>query len=336
MEALENINYREPLITNIQRYSLQDGPGIRATIFLKGCPLRCPWCHNPETQQTGIEINYDAKKCTGCARCTEVCPNGAAYIERTAAGEFIRMDRSKCTGCGKCVGVCLASAREVVGRKLSTEEIIKEATADELFFTNSGGGVTISGGDPMLFPDFTLQLVKKLKKKGFHVAIETSAFCQWNQLAKVVKFIDLFLVDIKSMDPEKYRSVIKADLKVVQGNIERLIEEKAKVRVRLPIIPGFNNSPESFMKYADYLGTLVGKIQCVDILPFHSYGEKKYTLLSRADTYQFQNVNSMAEREVIPLVKMLIQVGYVYGTTITVGGLIGVGAVEQGGEKNDS
>lgn len=332
METLSNSDLREPLITDIQSYSLQDGPGIRTTIFLKGCPLRCPWCHNPETQKTEYEVYYNPAECIGCARCAEVCPTGSTYIEKTGEGEFIRMDRDKCTGCAKCVEVCPAGAREKVGRKISIEKIIKEATSDELFFIKSGGGVTISGGEPMLFPDFTFELARILKKINVHTAIETSATCQWKHLERMIGYMDLFLVDIKTMDEEKYRNVIKGDLKLVLSNIENLLQAGARVRIRLPIIPGFNDDPKSYAAYADYLGTLVNRIESVDILPFHAYAEKKYTKLGRAESYPYLNMDSMPEKDTIPLIKLLIQAGFIYGESITVGGLIGVRSIAQRGE----
>jgi len=313
-----------PLITNIQRYSLQDGPGIRTTVFVKGCPLRCPWCHNPETQSTKVEINYFIDKCIGCARCTESCPTGAAFVERNGNDALIRFDRSKCIGCGKCADVCIADARERVGNKLTLDEIVKEAVADRLFFLKSGGGVTISGGEPLYFPEFTIELAKKLKQEFVRVAVETSAFGQWRYLDELREYVDLFLVDIKTMDPEKYKEVIKANSDVIFANIDKLVESGAAVRIRLPIIPGFNNTAEEYEAYVKYLGPLCDKI-AVDILPFHSYGENKYKLLGVFDDYKYRDVNTMANKNVMELAKMLMSAGFKSGFNITIGGIIGVG-----------
>jgi len=312
-----------PLITNIQRYSLQDGPGIRTTIFVKGCPLRCPWCHNPETQKTLPEINYNVEKCIGCAKCAEVCPTGATYIEGEGTDSFLRFDRTKCTGCGKCVKVCLAGARELIGQSITMDEIVKEALADRLFFMNSGGGVTISGGDPLLFPQFTLELAKRFKKEMVHLAIETAAFCRWTDLEQLVEHVDLFLIDLKTMDAVKYKKHIHGDLNVILKNLENLLESKASVRVRLPIIPGFNDSFEDYEAMVNYLDQIRDKIESADILTFHSYGEKKYQLLGR-DDYEYRNVHSMTFKPIKPLVDMLTEVGFIPGVSLTVGGLIGV------------
>lgn len=326
MVAIASIdrNTENPLLTNIQRYSLQDGPGIRTTTFLKGCNLRCPWCHNPETQSIFAEINYEPEKCIGCARCTDVCFTGATYVEKKSDNTFLKFDRDKCVGCGKCVDVCISRAREQVGRNLTLDEIVKEAVADRLFFINSGGGVTISGGEPMLFPDFTEELARRLKNENVHLAIETSACCRWEKLLNLLKYVDLFLIDIKTMDPDKYEKVLKGNLSIVLTNLEKLIEAGAEVRVRLPIIPGFNNSEKDYKAYADYLGRFVGKIQAVDILPFHSYGEKKYKLLGRIENYKYHNAEDMEVSHTQPLIKVLSAKGFIPGEGITVGGLIGV------------
>ena len=324
-EALKiETEIREPLISNIQRYSLQDGPGFRTTIFLKGCPLRCPWCHNPDTHSIEAEICYYIEKCTGCGRCAEGCPTGATYTEVKGKGSILRYDRNKCSGCGKCAEACLSGARDIAGRKMPLKEIIREATADSMFFFNSGGGVTISGGEPMLFPDYTLELARLLKKEGLHVALETSAFGQWQHLERLLKYIDLFLIDIKTMDADKCKNVIKGDLKVILRNFEKLVEAGASVRARLPIIPGFNNSQSDYEAYTEYLSKFVEKIDAVDLLPFHSYGEKKYQLLGRMESYQFQNVHSLESKELKPFLIMLIEAGFVSGQSLTVGGLIGV------------
>ncbi|GAB6171716.1 glycyl-radical enzyme activating protein [Paradesulfitobacterium aromaticivorans] len=313
-----------PLITNIQRYSLQDGPGIRTTVFLKGCSLRCPWCHNPEAQRTSPEVYYNAEKCIGCAKCAEHCPTGATYIERDGMDSFLRFDREKCTGCGECVNDCLTGARELIGQSLTIDEIVKEATADRLFFLNSGGGITISGGDPLYFPHFTIELAQRLKNEHVHLAVETAAFCQWTYLEQLVEYIDLFLIDIKTMDAAKYKKHIKGELGVILKNLENLLEKKASVRVRLPIISGFNDSLSDYEDLVNYLGQLRGKIASVDILPFHSYGEKKYQFLGRYEDYQYRSVPNMTYKPIKVLVDMLTEAGFLPGVSLTVGGLIGV------------
>ena len=309
-----------PLVTEIQRFSLQDGPGIRTTIFLKGCPLHCPWCHNPETLNPKNEFYYYAKKCTACGRCVKVCPSGSlGLVHIKNKMPAITIDQSKCIFCMKCVDACLFGAREVVGKSLDIDSIVREAVADKMFYHHSGGGVTISGGEPLFFPEFTLELARILKSnEQVHVTIETSCFANWNKIEPLLEFVDLFIVDIKSMDPEKYKYVIGASLQEVLSNIERLISSKSAVRIHLPIIPGFNDSASDVEAYVEYLGQFADKLSGVDILPFHSYAAGKYAQLGRE--YQYKGINDLSSQKVIPLVNALKKKGL---HQVTVGGLSG-------------
>lgn len=314
-----------PLITEIQRFSLQDGPGIRTTIFIKGCPLECPWCHNPEAQDPKQEFYYYPDKCTACGRCAEVCPSGASsLIIGPDKVPTITIDRSRCQMCLKCIRACLSGARSVVGQALSMEEILQEAEADRVFFVNSGGGVTISGGEPLMFPEFTLELTKLLKERRLHVAIETSCFAPWEKIEPLLAYTDLFIVDIKTMDAEKHRAIVGWPLDIILKNIEMLTEHKANMRIHLPVIPEFNNSPKDFQAIINYLAKLSDKISGVDILPYHCYAENKYTFLGRGSTYRFKGVKDLPGSEVLPLALGLKQAGI---ADVTIGGLVGLGAV---------
>jgi len=311
---------RAPLVTEIQRFSLQDGPGIRTTIFFKGCPLHCPWCHNPETLSHKNEFYFYSSKCMACGRCVKVCPAGAMKVvsspNKTATLDF---DRSKCVLCMKCVDACLFSAREIVGKSLDINDIVREAVADKMFYKHSGGGVTISGGEPLLYPDFTLELARILKtKENVHVTIETSCFAKWDKIEPLTEFVDLFIVDIKSLDPEKYKYVIGASLQEIQSNIEKLISLNADVRIHLPIIPGFNDSMSDMEAYVEYLGRFADKLSGVDILPFHSYAAGKYAQLGRE--YQYKGIKDLSSQQFNPLVDALKQRG---GRQVTVGGVTG-------------
>lgn len=309
-----------PLVTEIQRFSLQDGPGIRTTVYLKGCPLHCPWCHNPETINPKPEIYFHSNRCIECGNCAANCPSGSLGIIHTPDKKTIlTTDRSKCTLCLKCVDACPGRAREVVGNQLNMSSIVKEALADELFYKHSGGGVTISGGEPLLYPEFLLKLTQILKeKRNVHIAIETSCFAKWENIEPLLKTIDLFIVDIKTMSPEKYKDVIGGSLQLTLTNIERLIDSGATVRIHLPIIPGFNDSPTDTAAYADYLGRFADKLAGVDVLPFHSYAAGKYAHLSRE--YQYKGVNDLASHQVMPLVNALKLRGL---RQVTVGGMVG-------------
>ena len=311
---------RTPLITEIQRFSLQDGPGIRSTIFFKGCPLHCPWCHNPESLSFKREFYFHAGKCMECGRCAKVCSSGALQLVHAEnANAVLNFDRSKCIGCMKCVDACLFGAREVVGESLDIDSIVQEAVADKMFYIHSGGGVTISGGEPLLFPEYTLKLASILKtKEEVHVAIETSCFASWNKIEPLVEYVDLFIVDIKTMDPKKYKYTIGASLPKVLSNIERLIRSDAAVRIHLPIIPGFNDSASDTKSYVDYLSKFADKLTGVDVLPFHSFAAGKYTQLNRE--YLYKGIRDLPNSQVLPLVNALRQKDL---RQVTVGGVIG-------------
>lgn len=311
---------RTPLITEIQRFSLQDGPGIRTTIFYKGCNLHCPWCHNPETLSSENEFYFYASKCTACGRCAKICPSGALKVVRTLNKEaLLNFDRSKCSLCLKCVDACLFGAREIVSKSLDIDSIVREAVADKMFYKHSGGGVTISGGEPLLYPEFTLELAHILKtKEEVHVTIETSCFANWDKIEPLLEFVDLFIVDIKSMDSEKYKYVIGGSLKEILSNIEKLINSEATVRIHLPIIPGFNDSAADMKSYVDYLCQFADKLSGVDILPFHSYATGKYAQLGRE--YQYRGIKDLPIQQVMPLVNALKQKGL---RQVTVGGITG-------------
>ena len=312
---------KQPLVTEIQRFSLQDGPGIRTTVFLKGCPLKCPWCHNPETQYIKYEYYYYIEKCTQCGRCADVCPAGASRLTVGSLNKAdLNLDRAKCVKCMKCVNACLSGARAIIGQALSTDDIVKEALSDRLFYGNSGGGVTISGGEPLYFPEFTLELAKKLKKESLRVAIETSCFQQWNRIEPLINFIDLFIVDIKSFDHEKHQEIIGCPLSPILHNIENLISAGAKVRIHLPIIHNFNDNETHFKRCLEFLSKFSQKLDGIDILPYHVYGEKKYDLLGRGSSYLYKSVPPNDTRELIPFARELKLLNI---NDITFDGLVG-------------
>lgn len=311
------------IVTEIQRYSLQDGPGIRTTIFLKGCPLHCPWCHNPETQSPQKELYYNEDKCTKCGKCVEVCRAGASLIQSIEDGQLlVRLDRDKCISCMKCVEVCMSRARSVIGKELSIDTIVKYAVADKMFFKNSGGGVTISGGDPLLYINVTLELVIRLKSEGVHIALETSCFQRFEIFKCLIDYVDLFIVDIKTMNKDRHREAVGVSLDIVLSNIENLLRSKANVRIHLPIIPEFNDSMEDFAAYINYLEKLADQLDGVDVLPFHCFGENKYSLLGRRDGYAYRDVKDMSHEKLHPLVRGLKRAGI---KDVTIGGLVGVG-----------
>jgi len=187
-------------VFDIQRYSIHDGPGIRTTVFVKGCPLRCKWCSNPESQNSYPEVLFSKAKCDGCGKCVEVCPLGAIILD----GDGIHIDRAKCDRCMKCLDVCYPHAIRCAGERKSVEEVIEEVSKDELFYRNSGGGVTISGGEPLFQPQFTLALLKECKERQLHTALDTCGFANWKEMEGILDYTDLVLFDIKHLDPEMH------------------------------------------------------------------------------------------------------------------------------------
>jgi len=299
---------KQPLITEIQRFSLHDGPGIRSICFVKGCALHCPWCHNPETQSPKQQFYFNADRCTVCGRCVDVCPTGASAVVSDPKQPFITIDRDQCISCMKCVEACLSGAREVVGQQLGLDSIVLEAVADKLFYQNSGGGVTISGGEPLLFPEFTVELARILKtKEKVHLAIETSCFEKWEKIEPLLSYTDLFIVDIKTMDEQKHKEVIGGSLPLILSNIQKLIASQVAVKIHLPIIPGFNDSPENMASYVEFLGQFSEKLSGVDILPYHSYGAGKYVLLGL--DYKLDGVEDLPGHQVMPLARALKEKG---------------------------
>jgi pyruvate formate lyase activating enzyme len=315
---------KTPLITEIQRFSLQDGPGIRTTVFVKGCPLRCPWCHNPETQDPRRQMYYYDHRCRACGRCAAICPAKASTLSRNPAGKpTLKVDREKCINCLRCTTTCLNEARGAAGNVLSIDEILREVLSDKLFYKNSGGGVTLSGGDPLMYPDFVAEMSRRLRQEEVHLAVETSCFPkQWETVEPLVDCIDLFLVDLKCLDPVRHEDVVKWPLDVILRNLQNLFARDAAIRIRIPVIPGFNDAPEDFRAYVDFLAAHADKIRGVDVLNYHSYGESKYKALGRMDTYQFAGVQEAPADHVIPFVRALKERGI---PAITIGGLLGCG-----------
>ena len=262
------------LIFNIQRFSIHDGPGIRTTVFFKGCPLRCRWCSNPESWNDYPEIVTNDVKCTKCGRCQPVCPVDAIVVDQ----EGRKLNRSICNLCLKCANVCPTGSLAVTGQWMTVGEVMKEVEADGLFYQNSGGGVTLSGGDPLRQWEFALELLKDCKEKGIHTAIETSGYAPWEVLAKILDYTDLALFDIKHMDAARHQWGTGKGNELILNNARRTA---AKVRtwLRVPLIPGYNDSEEN-LKAVARLGLEIGA-EKVSLLPYHIWGKSKYGRLGR-------------------------------------------------------
>ncbi len=262
-------------VFNIQKFSVHDGPGIRTTVFLKGCPLRCMWCHNPESFSHRVEMMWDSKKCTHCLNCVSVCPAQAVHKK----GEHIVTDMTKCIACDLCVLKCPNDARELVGSEVSVDELVTEVLKDKVFYENSGGGVTFSGGEPLAQADFVLQVAKNLKSENIHVAIDTSGYWKIHNLNEIIEYTDLFLYDLKMIDQKKHKYYTGVSNELIIENLHKLIEQKAKIDLRLPIIGGVNDEMKEIERMIEFVKHL--DVQKVRLLPYHNMSEHKYRKLGK-------------------------------------------------------
>ena len=225
------------LVFDIQRCSLHDGPGIRTTVFLKGCPLRCKWCHNPEGLDPLPEISLTPTLCVGCARCVQVCPQ---HAHRFTDEKVHQIDRDRCVRCGRCADECPAGALEVVGKELTADEVLDEVRRDKIFYDESGGGVTLSGGEVLAQSDFSADLLRRAKAEGLHTAIETSGYGPWKRLERLLPYVDLVLYDLKLVDPDRHRAFTGVSNERIVENLARLCAEPRDIEVRVPMITGYN------------------------------------------------------------------------------------------------
>lgn len=260
------------IVFNIQHFSIHDGPGVRTTVFLKGCNLKCYWCHNPESQNRNTEIQRIPSKCVGCGACLEVCPqfrNGK-----------IALFTDQCLQCGACADTCYADAITSIGYSVSPEEIFNEIKGDLDIYQKSGGGVTFSGGEPLLQHEFLLEVLKLCKEAGIHTAIETAALVSWNVLEKVLPYLDLVLCDLKMLDEEKHKAATGQGNALILENIIKMSERGTNLIIRTPVIPDFNDSEKEIQAIANFVSFLPRK-HTLELLPFHNLCAGKYEALNR-------------------------------------------------------
>ena len=300
-------------VTNIQKYSIHDGDGIRTTVFFKGCHLKCQWCHNPETQKFETELQVDTARCTGCGRCAAVCPQGAITI--SSDGKAVT-DRSKCIVCGKCENACLGNYRTVVGREYSVKELVKICLQDQMFYEESGGGVTLSGGEVMAMdPEYIQPLVKALWREGIDVDIDTCGQAPYSSYKAILPYVHTWLYDIKVMDEEKHRKYIGMGNKVILDNLKGIASEGARIYIRIPTVKEVNGDPESMQAIIDFLKENNIRPPQINLLPYHSTGSHKYGKLGRE--YQAADLTTPTDEEMEGFVKQWNNAGY---TNVKIGG----------------
>jgi pyruvate formate lyase activating enzyme len=272
-------NSVQGLITDIKRFAVHDGPGVRTTIFLKGCVLHCGWCHNPETINLKAELMLYLEQCIGCGACFTVCPTGAH--EMTEDGHVLH--RELCAGCGRCVEECYAGALKMVGNKTSVADLMEIIRQDIPFYQVSGGGVTLSGGEPLVQPKFTKKLLQQCKEEHIHTALDTSGSVPWRVLETVLPYVDLVLYDLKHISPSRHRKYTGASNHLILENMKRLADCRVPVEIRMLIIPTINDSWSFISRAAKFLESL-DNITAVRLLAYHHLAGSKYRRLDKVDT----------------------------------------------------
>ncbi len=276
---------QETLITEIQRFSVNDGPGFRTNVYLKGCPMKCEWCHNPETIDALPDIFWKRRLCVGCGECMDVCPNNAINPpippeeSQKPDSTYQKIVRDQCDLCMKCVDACHYGALSISGKPVSIDELIEEVEKDRPFYDNSGGGMTLSGGEPTAHSDFSLQLLKAAKQRGLHTCLDTNGCCDWNVFEKLLEHVDVFLFDLKHIDSAIHKEKTGVDNGIILKNLARLSETGKEIWIRIPVIPGFNDSLDFHTRASEFLSNLPGKISRVDLLSYHNWCQDKYDWL---------------------------------------------------------
>ncbi|MCD6419293.1 MAG: glycyl-radical enzyme activating protein [Synergistetes bacterium] len=296
------------IIFDIKRFSVHDGPGIRTTIFFKGCPLSCWWCHNPESQSMNPELMLWPDRCIGCETCIKVCPNKAVSL----IDNMIVTNRKKCVACGVCADNCPASAREIVGRRVSVEELLRDIEKDVTFYDESGGGVTISGGEPFLQWEFLENLLKECREREIHTAVDTTGYVDSDVILRVSDVIELFLYDLKLMDDSKHKYYTGVSNGLILKNLKLLDSAGKRIFARFPLIPGINDDEDNIRKTAEFVSGL-SSVEEIDVLPYHKGGEQKAKRIGKRYLYNGEQPTD----EVVERVVNLLQG---YGLKVKIGG----------------
>lgn len=300
------------LLTDFQRFSVHDGPGIRTIVFLKGCPLHCAWCQNPETTSPRPEIMFIPQNCVGCGRCINECPQDCI---RGSAGRGRAIDRDGCMlpACGKCQRICYANAINISGRYLTVAETMEVLMRDRGFYERTGGGVTFSGGEPFAQPRFLRELARSAKERRLHTAVETCGHVNWDVLSSILGYLDMVLYDLKHMDPERHLQGTGVHNRLILENLKRIDSSGIPIRARLPLVPGFNDSEDNVRATSAFIASL-SHLETLDILPYHRMGEPKWAQLDLS--YTLHGVEPHTRNQVFARAAIARE----YGIEVTVGG----------------
>lgn len=297
------------IIFDIKKYALHDGPGIRTTVFFKGCPLRCQWCHNPESQSPKQEVILRPSRCIGCAACLAACEHGAISWD----GDRPLTDRGLCQQCGACTLVCYAEARQLIGREMSVAQVMDEIERDRPFYEQSGGGITLSGGEPLFQPEFASQLLHDCKSGGLHTALDTCGYASWEIFDQLREYIDLFLYDLKLVDDARHRQYTGVSNRIILANLRNLSERGHSIRLRVPLIPDVNDDQVSLRQIAEIAAELP-HIDGLDLLPYHRTGIDKYARLNKP--YSLDQTDAPTEERMLEIAHFI----EFYGLPVKIGG----------------
>ena len=297
------------IVFDIRKYSIHDGPGIRTTVFFKGCPLSCWWCHNPESQSTAVEMMFRENRCIACQACLAACEQGAI----TWNGNGPVTDSEKCRRCGACAAICYAEARQQVGRELTVEQVMAEIERDIAFYDESGGGVTMSGGEPLLQRDFLSALLQACREKEIHTALDTSGFAAWETIERIRGYVDLFLYDLKLIDDARHRQFTGVSNALILKNLQALSQRRHAIRLRVPVIPGINADDEAVRQIGAFAAALP-HLNGVDLLPYHAIGLDKYTRINRV--YKLSETRSPSDERLAEIAHILNS----FGLMVKIGG----------------
>lgn len=311
MEKKLNDRGENGIVFDIQRFSLHDGHGIRTLVFLKGCPLNCHWCTNPESQYPKSQLGYFKEKCVSCFRCVSSCPYGPEFKEK---GKINWDECKKCKYHFNCVEACIYGARVIYGKIMSVKEVVDLVRRDIVFYKYSSGGVTLGGGEVTFQPEFSKNILKSCKELGFNTAIETCGYVSWKKFKEMLHYVDLLLFDIKHMDTKKHEEKTGAGNEIILENLKKASKHVKEVIIRFPLLPGFNDDYKNIEDMRHFIDSSVSNVKRIDILPYHSIGKSKSERIG--ENYLFKPVNKINDEKIHEIKKILEK----SGIQISIGG----------------